>query len=384
VPDRVPRIALITRDAPPRHCGVGDHSICLADALVAQGAEVHVLAFEGNATGPVATGTATDAANWLAWVEREVSDLGIEHVVLQYTPLYYQDIPGWSDDHLLRWWAALAERHDTALVVHETYHRSVRQPLSLVTGTRQKRTLERLARTSACVFTASECLATEMKDWDLQRPPVLLPIGSNLPLVAGDRAELRARYAIANNDLVLTLFGGGNSLKWMAQYVNAVSKRLSDRQVAQHWLLLGGVPATWFHLSGTTVIPGRLPAESLSAHLAMTDLFLMPHSAGVCAKRGTLMAAMQHGLPVVGTRGPMTDPFWDRISGVLITRGIEPFVAAVARLATDPDARIRMGKVNERHYHAFFDWPHIARTVLANVRAPRGTSQTFDGSVASI
>jgi glycosyltransferase involved in cell wall biosynthesis len=386
LPDRVRRIAIITRDAPPRHCGVGDHSICLADALSAEGADVCVLAYAGDASGRVATRSTPDAATWLQWIEGQIGAQHIDHVVLQYTPLYYRDIPGWSDAHFSAWWARLAARYAASIVVHETYHRSLRQPKSLVSGTRQKRTLQALAGASAHVFTASEPLVHEMAEWMLQRPAVLVPIGSNLAVAHDARSDQRLRYGIDAETLVLTLFGGGNSLKWMAGHVNAVSRTLADRGMPHRWLLLGGVPAEWFEFAAPAIAPGRLSPADLSAHLAVTDIFLVPHAAGVCAKRGTLMAAMQHGLAVVGTRGPMTDGFWERVPGVRVTPSDEgAFVAAVAEVAGDASLRAGMGSSNEQHYRAFFDWPHIARAVLAEI-APATTERlrTIDGPVTSI
>jgi len=46
------------------------------------------------------------------------------------------------------------------------------------------------------VFTASEQLHWEMSEWALVRRPVLLPIGSNIPVVEGDAATWRRTHGI--------------------------------------------------------------------------------------------------------------------------------------------------------------------------------------------
>lgn len=386
MPQPALRVGVISRDAPPRHCGVGDHSVCLADALNAHGAETRILAFGGSTSGVVSANATTEAGAWLDWLVQELQRLQSEHVLLQYTPLYYQDIPAWSDARLRDWWSSLERRYATSLVVHETYYRTLRRPRTLVSGTRQKRTLKALARGSDVVFTASDVLLRELQSWELRRAPVLLPIGSNLPRVEGSRETMRERYGIEPDTAVLTLFGGGNTLKWMSGFVNAVSNGLDAHGLAHRWLLLGGVPEDWFELSQRALAPGRLSPELLSEHLSMTDLFLMPHHSGLCAKRGTLMAAMQHGLPVVGTRGPMTDSFWDSVTGVRVTEcAVSSFVGAVTTLVADLPTRQRMGAANENHYDQHFDWRHIARTVMTAItRPPSRVSPKLHGSVASI
>jgi glycosyltransferase involved in cell wall biosynthesis len=236
-------------------------------------------------------------------------------------------------------------------------------------GPIEKAFLKRLARASHDVFTASQPLHEEMSTWRLRRNPVLLPIGSNIPLTEADAASLRRRCGVAEEEIVLTLFGGGNSLKWSAGHVDRVEAALSEAGIAHCWLLLGGVPPDWFRLAARVLNPGRLSPADVSQHLRLTDIFLMPHVAGVSAKRGTLMAALQHGLPVVGTQGPFTDAFWAGVGGVRLfqTGDAAGLAGAVLALCRDRETRRLMGRENAEFFQEHFAWPRIARVLLDGI-----------------
>jgi glycosyltransferase involved in cell wall biosynthesis len=92
----------------------------------------------------------------------------------------------------------------------------------------------------------------------------------------------------------------------------------------------------------------------------------MPHVQGLSAKRGTLMAALEHSLPVVGTKGAMTDEFWSRVAGVRLVEKADAanFVDSVAALCADRQRRQDLGRENAEYYRDQFTWPAIARKFL--------------------
>lgn len=84
------------------------------------------------------------------------------------------------------------------------------------------------------------------------------------------------------------------------------------------------------------------------------------------------MAALQQGLPVVGTSGRLTDPILRRFPGALrLTEvGNAPaFAEAAAALAASPADRATAGLEARRLYTENFDWPVIARQMLAKLGA---------------
>jgi glycosyltransferase involved in cell wall biosynthesis len=115
--------------------------------------------------------------------------------------------------------------------------------------------------------------------------------------------------------------------------------------------------------------PGRLEPPELASWLAASDLFLIPLSDGVSTRRTTLMAALQHGLPVVGTRGPLTDTMLGQRPDALHlvpAHDQRRFVEEVSRLSADPEQRAALGRSGRELYERHFAWPQIAaRTLLA-------------------
>ena len=133
--------------------------------------------------------------------------------------------------------------------------------------------------------------------------------------------------------------------------------------------MLGGIPESWFTLKLPVTSLGRVSEKDLSIRLQTSDIFLMPHYAGLCAKRGTLMAAMQHGLPVVGTETRMTDAIWKDHRGItLLARpDAEGFAKSVLELSRDGQKRLVMGITNQDFFNRFCTWPTIAKAFLHKV-----------------
>jgi glycosyltransferase involved in cell wall biosynthesis len=124
--------------------------------------------------------------------------------------------------------------------------------------------------------------------------------------------------------------------------------------------------------------PGWLSDEDLAAAIAAADLFLLPLADGVSTRRTTLMAALQHGLPVVATRGPLTDrellDAGDALRLVPVAR-TDLFAATARELAQAPAARVRLGEAGRALYERAFAWESTAARVLRALSPPaRSTS----------
>jgi glycosyltransferase involved in cell wall biosynthesis len=125
--------------------------------------------------------------------------------------------------------------------------------------------------------------------------------------------------------------------------------------------------------------PGRLPSEELAANLAASDLFLAPFSDGVSTRRTTVMAALQHGVPVVGTSGFLTDSIFRDATNHLRLVPVESsraFAAAAVQLALNPGERVALGLAGRELYERSFDWPVIANELLTRL----GIALREDGS----
>ena len=114
-------------------------------------------------------------------------------------------------------------------------------------------------------------------------------------------------------------------------------------------------------LGEEVVWTGYLPEGEVSALLLGADLFLAPYEGGISTRRGSLMAALAHGLPVVST--PPRVPTQHFRAGENFAQ--VPFVDAsalagtVAALLDDPARRERLAR-GASELAGRFAWPAIA------------------------
>ena len=82
------------------------------------------------------------------------------------------------------------------------------------------------------------------------------------------------------------------------------------------------------------------------------------------------MAALEHGLPVIGTRGHMTDAFWREAEGVILVekKSVAGFVDAVLTLARDRQMRDWCGHLNKGYFRDRFTRAELMRCFLGAVQ----------------
>jgi len=212
----------------------------------------------------------------------------------------------------------------------------------------------------------------------LRHPQCLhLPVGSNLPDMRDSGEAERARIGIARQDLAVAAFGTGHPARLTGYIVRAVNDLV---QIGQHsarkiWLLnLGAGAAGLSNLDPRVRVhaPGVLPGARLARQIAAADIFLAPFVDGISTRRGSLMAALQHGLAVVGTDGPLTDPIFRRppVAVRLVPVGRpDLFSTAVHDLADSTDDRAALGVAARQLYQDCFDWPVLADRLVDAVDA---------------
>src|SRR5262249_55940777 len=83
------------------------------------------------------------------------------------------------------------------------------------------------------------------------------------------------------------------------------------------------------------VATGEIGLEDVAAHLSACDILVQPYPDGVSSRRGTVMAGIAHGVPVVTNEGALTEDIWRPLSnGVTLAPSphAEPLAAAVEEL----------------------------------------------------
>src|SRR3989338_6790973 len=110
------------------------------------------------------------------------------------------------------------------------------------------------------------------------------------------------------------------------------------------------------YLKGRIFCTGYCSSEDVSQYLSITDIFLLPLIDGVSSRRTSLMAALKHGLPVVTTKGFLTDDIFLQEDFTLLSPPTDKslFVANVVRMAEDETLRKNMGKRGKEAYEKYF------------------------------
>ena len=104
---------------------------------------------------------------------------------------------------------------------------------------------------------------------------------------------------------------------------------------------------------------------------------LQPYPDGASSRRGSLMAAVAHGKPVVTTAGPLTEALWQSSGSVLmVPAGNHAAMAtAVDNLLATSFERLRLGRQAKDLYDRQFDLRNVIN---------RLTGQAAGDSVESI
>jgi hypothetical protein len=118
---------------------------------------------------------------------------------------------------------------------------------------------------------------------------------------------------------------------------------------------------------------GSLSAGEVSSHISACDMMIQPYPDGVSSRRGSLMAALSHGKPVVSTLGALSEPLWhNNDSVVLVPAGNHAeMIAATESLLLDPRRRHRLAAAAKIMYDRNFGLSRIVGILRQDVESRR-------------
>jgi glycosyltransferase involved in cell wall biosynthesis len=284
----------------------------------------------------------------------------LDAVVLQYNPFLFGRwgfAPG-----LPLFFARLRRkrrRPRIAVMFHETYV-DMRSASWALMGGWQRAQLLALQAASDVQLCSIQRWTERLRRTARGRPVHHLPVASNLPDARADRALARRRLDADPDTLVLSCLGLRHPGR-LAEHALAAARAAGDHARSVLLLDLGPGEQRLAQLSANVRLrsTGYLDERELAAHLAAGDVFLAPLMDGVSTRRGSVMAALQHGLPVVGTAGHLTDDVLKRAPGLVLVGVDQPrrFADAVGDLARDERRRAELGADARKLYEENFDWP---------------------------
>lgn len=382
------RIGFVTGEYPPMEGGVGAFTEQLAQALALETHEVHIITSKSarspdtprqirSITEPIDLGYAQlhpRVGRWgwscLSVIADIVDRFDIEVVNIQYqAAAYHMRIPAinfapWRLRGLCR----------TVVTFHD-----LRVPyLFPKAGGLRPRVVRHLARE------ADGCIATNDTDYDVLRSWTdkelrRIPIGSNISVYEPNHieiAEARSNLGLKEGELLLGYFGFLNKTKGADIIVEAMT-RLDDRF---HLVFIGGQTGASDLDNNQQFLrdlqdqigraglkrrihwTGFLSPVRVSTLLAAADLMVMPYRDGVSLRRGTLMAVLAHGRPLITTQPIAAIPELVHGENLWLVSRDDPaeLAKALDELAGNQTLRERLGH-SARSVAEPFSWDAIAR-----------------------
>lgn len=376
-------LAILAPRFRPACDGVGDHAAFLAHALAARH---RVIVLTGPEAEPPPPGTVAEEGNpaiqrldglsrcegawvWRAW--RAIRGTGARTVLIEYVPFLYAR--GGISPGLLVLTATLRLGGARVILwVHEPYVPWSCHPKYLVMSLLQRLFLGMLIVLASEVVASIERwkrMAETVAFWKRGRIRRIVsgPTIPCLPLSAADRVRWREKLGIRPDEVVLTHFGQPHVSKRYDLMLATLARARAAGAPAR--LLMIGLTSTDLlqHLEANrTVVPyvvmtGYVSEAEVSAMLSISDIVLLPFIDGVTTRRSTVAAALEHGLPVVTTRGPLTDRdiAWEEYILLAHVGDQEGFVDATLRLIRDPAARRHFARRSRDLFQERFAWSQI-------------------------
>lgn len=197
-----------------------------------------------------------------------------------------------------------------------------------------------------------------------------LPVPSNVAVVEDPAAVARIRAELAPSGFLIGHFGTFGSLITellenlappLLRGVDASlvllgtgSEKFRERLVRLHPDLADRIHAT-----------GYMTDAALSSYLTACDLMIQPYPDGITARRGSTLAPLAHGRPIVTNVSEQTEPLWRETGAVVLAElSAEGVLDAVKKLRNDPAARARVAAAARATYQRYFEPAHMIETIL--------------------
>lgn len=208
----------------------------------------------------------------------------------------------------------------------------------------------------------------------------LIHIGSNIhpqPPAGYDRATWRSNLGVAEQEALLCYFGFLNESKGGETLIRALGE-LVRRGSKAKLLMIGGQvgdsdPTNVAYLERVRALVAELgltervrwtgytPAAQVSANFLAADVCVLPYRDGVSFRRGSFMAALAHGLPIISTHPPRPNRALRNGENILLIPADDVSAAAGAaeKLMSAPDLRSRLAR-GAKELAKSFTWEGIA------------------------
>ncbi|MBZ5610952.1 MAG: glycosyltransferase family 4 protein [Acidobacteriia bacterium] len=371
---------IVTGEFPPALGGVSDYTQQLVAALVDVSEQVHVWA-PACSTEPQTNAVrnfhfhplpSPFQCRWLRALDQGLAGRDKEAVVLvQYVPHMY----GWKAMNLgFCWWLFKQRRRNLLVMFHEVaFPFKPGQPWKHHLLAAVHRLMAwMMLRSARHSFTSIESYEELLRSLAPEARIRLLRLFSNVPFDTSSSSDGDAEQHERNGD-TLGVFSSFN-----AEICELLEHTLPTvlENPAVHVLLIGPGAAlierfcaTFPKFRDRLSTSGHVNALEVGRHFRACDVLLQLYPDGAAGARGTLLAALASGVPVVTTAGRLTDPLLKSSNAIVFA---DPYPSAIRRAIDDllaNKARARMlGASTRRFYETHYDVAVAVKTLKEAAR----------------
>ena len=368
------RIAILSGAFPPQFDGIGDHTWWLSQELANLNQEVVVFtSFAPNRPQPAGVEVVCcfDPAKpqTIQGVPHALHVAGrFDWLILQYNPFSFA--PRGFAPWLIS--ALRTVKIPLALMVHETYVPAWPWRFTVM-RLWQYPQFALLVRMGRALFLSTERWLPQAQRWT-KRPCSVLPVGSNLPRCELTKLEAKTKLGFPPEALLLGIFGFSHVSK-RTEWVGAAARRIHHRFPQTQLLSVGQTSDSLLAACGQVPVHqhGLLSGPEVSLRMRAMDLFLAPFADGISTRRGSLIAAFQHSVPVCSTFREYTDRFLRSFVSPAIS--LTPsdtetrFTESAVEMAQKSIQRSDLGQDLARFHDEHFAWPIIAGRLIAELES---------------
>lgn len=364
------RIGIITGEYPPMQGGVGAYTAILARHLAASGHEIYIFSTQDarsdefaltNSLAHWGYGSLRAVKEWANNVRPDILNLQFQTAAFSMSP-YVHFLPDYV--------------REIPLVT--TFH-DLRFPyLFPKAGPLRSWIVMHLARTSAGVIVTNHEDAARVKHLPCWR---LIPIGSNILHDLPPNTDLalwRQRAGASAGDFLLAHFGLINHSKGLDTLLTSLAN-LRSEGIPARLVIVGGVPGTSDSTNAAYLgqIQSQIAKSGLDAYVHRTgflddeiavgcylrasDAVVLPFTDGASFRRGSLMAAIHYGCPIVTTTPRVPVPeFEDGGNMLCVPPSDSPALTQALRRIYSTPALADQLRQGASQLAVHFDWSHIA------------------------
>ena len=355
-------LLLISPLFPPARGGLADHTKLLAQKLASH-YRVKVLTAPG-----AESGFSYAIAPFEKWHTRAELIAAVQQhngpILWQYVPhMYGRGGVNFAVPNAIR---SLAGQRRQVVLAHEVAAPLSPLPHRAVYAWSHRLQWQVIARNADAIGLSTEAWLSRFlgKHPSVANKSVLIPSPSNIPVepVGPDhRAEWKRRRGWPPETRVLLYFGSISAPKQVPWVIQAWREALAQFPTAL--MIIGDELQleTGAEERRFLDVHSFLPSADVSRVLQVADVLALPFVDGVSERRGSFMAGLSHGLPVVTTIGPATGPTLRKSDAFIAVPCDDAgkFTVKVIELLGDEAHRKSLGARARVTYERAYDWPDV-------------------------